>query len=313
MADSKADEESGAPYPRDLVGYGRRTPDPRWPGAARLALQFAINYEEGAESCLLHGDAAAEAFLSDSIGAAPLVGQRNMNMESLYDYGARAGFWRLWRLFTERGLPVTIFGVAMALARNPDAVSAMQAADWEIASHGYRWIDYKDVSRMREQDHLERAVALHREVTGARPLGWYCGRVSPWTRDLVMAEGGFLYDADSYADDLPYWELVAGEPQLILPYTLDNNDMKFAVANGFDNGQGFYQYLRDAFDVLYAEGADSPKMMSVGLHCRLVGRPGRAAALGRFLDYVQGHEKVWITTRKEIALHWRKHHPYGAG
>ncbi|HMB77441.1 MAG TPA: allantoinase PuuE [Kiloniellaceae bacterium] len=313
MADSKADEESGAPYPRDLVGYGRRTPDPRWPGAARLALQFAINYEEGAESCLLHGDAAAEAFLSDSIGAAPLVGQRNMNMESLYDYGARAGFWRLWRLFTERGLPVTIFGVAMALARNPDAVSAMQAADWEIASHGYRWIDYKDVSRMREQDHLERAVALHREVTGARPLGWYCGRVSPWTRDLVMAEGGFLYDADSYADDLPYWLAGPKGRHLVVPYSLDCNDMRFVTAQGFNAGDQFFAYLKDSFDVLYREGETAPKMMSVGLHCRLAGRPGRTAALARFLDYVAEHPQVWVCRRLDIARHWHDNHKPGAG
>ena len=300
------------PYPRDLVGYGEHPPHPNWPGGARLALSFVLNYEEGGENSILHGDEASEAYLHEVPGTAPREGARNLSVESIYEYGARAGFWRVRRLFMERGLTLTVYAVGMALERNPAAGRAMVEAGFEVASHGWRWIDYHDVPESLEREHVRLAVHAIERITGSRPVGWYTGRISPNTRRLVAEEGGFLYDADSYADDLPYWELVAGEPQLILPYTLDNNDMKFAVANGFDNGQGFYQYLRDAFDVLYAEGADSPKMMSVGLHCRLVGRPGRAAALARFLDYVQGHEKVWITTRKEIALHWRAQHPYQA-
>jgi putative urate catabolism protein len=301
------------PYPRDIVGYGEHPPHPHWPGDARLALSFVLNYEEGGESSILHGDEASEAYLHEVPGTARRASARNLSVESIYEYGARAGFWRVRRLFMERGLTLTVYAVGMALERNPAAGRAMVEAGFEVASHGWRWIDYHDVPESLEREHVRLAVDAIERVTGSRPVGWYTGRISPNTRRLVAEEGGFLYDADSYADDLPYWELVAGEPQLILPYTLDNNDMKFAVANGFDNGQGFYQYLRDAFDVLYAEGADSPRMMSVGLHCRLVGRPGRAAALGRFLDYVQGHQKVWITTRKEIALHWRAQHPYQGG
>ena len=295
-------------YPRDLFGYGRQTPDPRWPGGARLALQFVINYEEGGENCLLHGDDASEAFLSETVGAQPLPGQRNMNMESVYEYGARAGFWRLWRLFTARKLPVTVYGVAMALERNPEAVAAMREADWEIASHGYRWIDYQEFSRKEEQAHLEQAIAIHTRVTGSRPLGWYTGRVSPQTRELVMADGGFLYDADSYADDLPYWVQGPKGPHLVVPYTLDANDMRFATVQGFNSGDQFFTYLKDSFDLLYEEGETAPKMMSVGLHCRLVGRPGRAAALARFLDYVTGHDRVWVCRRLDIARHWHKAH-----
>jgi putative urate catabolism protein len=295
-------------YPRDLIGYGKNPPHPNWPEGARIALQFVINYEEGGENCVLHGDMASEAFLSEIIGAEPIPGSRHMNIESMYEYGSRAGFWRLYRMFTQRGIPVTIYGIAMALARNPEAVAAMQEADWEIASHGYRWIDYQYFGEALEREHLEKAIAIHTEATGSRPLGWYTGRNSPHTRKIVVEEGGFLYDADSYADDLPYWDLSYGKPHLIVPYTLDNNDMRFATAQGFNSGDQFFAYLRDAFDVLYAEGETAPKMMSVGLHCRLVGRPGRAAALARFLDYVQQHERVWLCRRIDIAHHWHQHH-----
>ena len=300
-------------YPRDLAGYGRTPPDPKWPGGARVAVQFVINYEEGGENNVLHGDAASEAFLSEIVGADPWPGMRHMNMESIYEYGSRAGFWRLWRMFTERGMPVTVYGVAMALQRNPDAVGAMVEADWEIASHGLRWIEYRDFSRDEEREHLNEAIRIHTEVTGARPLGWYTGRCSENTRDLVMEEGGFLYDADSYADDLPYWVAGPSGPHLVVPYTLDANDMRFASAQGFNSGDQFFAYLKDTFDVLYAEGENAPKMMSVGLHCRLVGRPGRAAALARFLDYVQSHEKVWVTRRVDIARHWHECHLPGEG
>lgn len=302
-------EPSSYPYPRDMVGYGRRPPHPRWPGDARIAVQFVINYEEGGENCILHGDAASEAFLSESVGAAPLMGLRNLNMESMYEYGSRAGFWRLHRLFTQRQLPLTVYAVAMAMERNPAAVAAMNEADWEIASHGYRWIDYQFVGAETEQDHIRKAVEIHTRIAGARPLGFYQGRVSSHTRFLVVQEGGFLYDADSYADDLPYWNTEYGKPHLVIPYTLDNNDMRFATLNGFSDGNQFYTYLRDAFDTLYAEGQEAPKMMSIGLHCRLSGRPGRTAGLARFLDYVQGHDRVWICRRVDIARHWHQHHP----
>ena len=293
-------------YPRDLCGYGRDLPDANWPRGARIALQFVVNYEEGAENCVLHGDGASEAFLSDIVGAVPCDGQRHMNMESMYEYGARAGFWRLYRMFTERGLPVTVFGVAMALERNPQAVSAMLEADWEIASHGYRWIDYQDIDEATEKEHLDKAIEIHTRTTGTRPLGWYLGRCSPNSHRLVAERGGFLYNADSYADDLPYWDKSHGEPQLMIPYTLDANDMRFATTQGFNSGQQFFDYLKDSFDVLYAEGG---RMMSVGLHCRLAGRPGRAAALQRFLDYVAEKSSVWMTRRIDIARHWRAEHP----
>jgi len=294
-------------YPRDLIGYGSRPPHPQWPNQARIAVQFVINYEEGGETCILHGDSSSETFLSEIIGAEAFQGIRHMNMESMYEYGSRAGFWRLHRLFTQRQIPVTVYGIAMALARNPEAVAAMQESDWEIASHGYRWIDYKYLPVEIERDHLQKAIAIHTQVTGSRPLGLYIGRTSPNSRKLAIEEGGFLYESDSYADDLPYW--VAGKsnkPHLIIPYTLDNNDMRFATAQGFNSGDQFFTYLRDAFDVLYEEGETTPKMMSVGLHCRLVGRPGRTAALMRFLDYVQKHEKVWLCRRIDIAHHWYK-------
>jgi putative urate catabolism protein len=291
-----------------MVGYGQYPPDPKWPGGACVAVQFVINYEEGGENCILHGDAASEAFLSESVGAQPLLGVRNLNMESMYEYGSRAGFWRLHRLFTSRGLPLTVYAVAMAMERNPDAVAAMVKADWEIASHGYRWIDYQYVGAQTEREHIHKAVEIHTTVAGTRPLGFYQGRVSPHTRFLVAEEGGFLYDADSYADDLPYWTKEFGKPHLIIPYTLDNNDMRFASYAGFNSGDQFFAYLRDAFDTLYAEGQDAPKMMSIGLHCRLAGRPGRTAALARFLDHVQSHDKVWICRRVDIARHWHEHH-----
>lgn len=293
---------------RDFIGYGQHTPQQVWPEGQRLALQFVINYEEGGENCILHGDAASEAFLSEIIGAQARQGVRHMSMESIYEYGSRAGFWRLHRLFTQRNLPVTVYGVAMALEKNPQAVAAMQCAGWEIASHGLKWIDYQDISRDEERKHIQKAIEIHTRVTGARPLGWYTGRTSPNTRDLVQEIGGFLYDADSYADDLPYWVTDYDQPYLIIPYTLDANDMRFATNQGFNCGDQFFNYLKDSFDVLYAEGESAPKMMSVGLHCRLVGRPGRAAALSKFLDYVKNFEDVWITRRVDIARHWHKMH-----
>ena len=296
-------------YPRDMVGYGRRPPDPKWPGGAYIDVQFVINYEEGGEACILHGDPASEAFLSESVGAQPLTGVRNMNMESVYEYGSRAGFWRLHRLFTARGLPVTVYGVAMALARNPEAVAAMTEADWEIASHGLRWIEYQFVDIETERAHMQEAIRIHSEATGSRPLGWYTGRCSPNTLPLVGEDGGFLYYADSYADDLPYWVTVDGSRQLVIPYTLDANDMRFATYQGFNAGDQFFTYLKDSFDLLYEEGRQgAPKMMSVGLHCRLVGRPGRAQALARFLDYVREHDKAWVCRRLDIARHWQAHH-----
>lgn len=295
-------------YERDMRGYDGEPPHAAWPDGARIALQFVLNYEEGAENCVLHGDPASEAFLSDIVGAVPYTGQRHMNMESLYEYGSRAGFWRLHDLFSKRNVPVTVFGVAMALQRNPAAVDAMWEADWEIASHGYRWIDYQAVGEKTEKAHLQKAIAIHREATGERPLGWYLGRCSPSSRRLVAEEGGFLYNADSYADDLPYWDRSFPEPQLMIPYALDTNDMRFASPQGFNSGRQFLDYLCDSFDVLYAEGKTRPKMMSVGLHCRLAGRPGRFAAVERFLDHVAKHDKVWIARRIDIAHHWREHH-----
>jgi chitin deacetylase len=300
-------------YPRDLVGYGRNPPHARWPGDARIALQFVINYEEGGENSILHGDAASEAFLSEIVGAVPWPGQRHMNMESIYEFGSRAGYWRLHRMFTERKLPVTVFATATAMARHPDLVASMSEAGWEVASHGLKWIEYKDFAKADEAAHLDEAIQLHTQVAGARPLGFYQGRCSANTLDIVMEEQGFLYSADSYADELPYWVEGPHGPQLIVPYTLDANDMRFATPQGFNSGDQFFAYLKDSFDVLYAEGATAPKMMSVGLHCRLAGRPGRAAALGRFLDYVQDHANVWVATRLGIARHWISNHPPKGG
>ncbi len=301
-------------YPRDMIGYGRNPPDPKWPGGARVAVQFVVNYEEGGENCILHGDAASEAFLSDVLGAQPWPGQRHMNVESMYEYGSRAGFWRLWRMFTAREMPVTVYGVATALARNPEIVAAMKEANWEIASHGLKWIDYRNFTAEEERAHVEEAIRIHTEVTGSRPLGWYTGRTSVNTRDLVKAEGGFVYDSDTYADDLPYWEQGPKGPHLVIPYSLETNDMRFSNAPGFTESEQFFQYLKDTFDVLWEEGATSPKMMSIGLHCRIVGRPGRAAGLARFLDYIASKEKVWIPRRIDIAWHWHTHHrPADAG
>ncbi|PTW60948.1 putative urate catabolism protein [Breoghania corrubedonensis] len=296
-------------YPRDMIGYGRNAPDPRWPDDARIAVQFVINYEEGGENNILHGDAASEAFLSEIVGAAPWLGKRHMNMESIYEYGSRAGFWRLWRMFTARNVPVTVYGVAMALQRNPEAVAAMKEAGWEIASHGLKWVEYKDMPVEVERAAIAEAVRIHTQVTGERPLGFYQGRSSENTIPLAMKEGGFVYLSDTYADDLPYWIEGPGGHQLIIPYTLDANDMRFATAQGFNCGDQFFAYLKDSFDMLYAEGvAGQAKMMNVGLHCRLVGRPGRAAALARFIDYVKGHDKVWLPRRIDIARHWHEHH-----
>ncbi|WP_174803207.1 allantoinase PuuE [Martelella limonii] len=297
-------------YPRDLVGYGRNPPDPKWPNDARIAVQFVINYEEGGESCILDGDPASERLLSEIVGAEAWPGQRNRNMESLYEYGSRAGFWRLWRLFTRMDIPVTVYGVTQAMARNPEAVAAMKEAGWEIASHGLRWLEYKDFDVETERAHIREAVRLHEEVAGERPYGLYQGKPSDNTLDLVMEEGGFLYSSDTYADDLPYWTHTPdGKPFLLIPYTLDNNDMRFATPQGFNSGEQFFTYLKDAFDTLYDEGLNgAPKMMSIGLHCRLVGKPGRLAGLKRFLDYVQNHDKVWLAKRIEIARHWYENH-----
>ena len=300
-----------SPYPRDLAGYGARPTHPRWPGGARIALQFVLNYEEGAESSVLHGDAASETFLSEIIGA-PAFSDRHLSMESLYEYGARAGVWRVLRAFAERRMPLTIFAVAMAMERNPAVADACLEAGHEIASHGYRWLSYQNIDEATERAHVARAVEILTRLTGAQPEGWYTGRDSPRTRRLVVEHGGFVYDADSYADDLPYWmqvETSAGtKPHLVVPYTLDTNDMRFATPQGFNSGDQFFAYLRDAFDTLYREGdphgLDAPKMLSIGLHCRIVGRPARLASLARFLDYVQRHEDVWVARRIDIARHW---------
>ncbi|RWN67169.1 MAG: allantoinase PuuE [Mesorhizobium sp.] len=303
-------------YERDMRGYGANPPDPKWPGGAHVAVQFVVNYEEGGENCVLHGDKASEAFLSEIVGAAPWPGQRHGNMESIYEYGARAGFWRLLRLFTEAEVPVTCYGVATALARSPDQVAAMQEAGWEIASHGLKWIDYRDHAPKDERRDMEAAVSLHYEVTGARPTGWYTGRTSINTVRLAAEEGGFAYVSDTYDDELPYWLEHDGpdgstKPQLIIPYTLDANDMRFATPQGFNSGDQFFAYLRDSFDTLYAEGkAGRPRMMNIGLHCRLVGRPGRVAALKRFVDYVKSQDKVWLARRIDIARHWQETHPF---
>ncbi len=312
-------------YPRDMHGYGQQAPHANWPNKAKIALQFVINYEEGAENCILHGDTASETFLSEIIGAVPFQNQRHMNMESFYEFGSRAGFWRLHRLFTQRNMPVTVFGVAMAMQRNPEVVEAMLKADWEIASHGYRWIDYQSVPIEIEREHLQAALSIHKKMTGAYPKGWYLGRMSPNTRDLVIEQGTFLYDSDSYADDLPYYfdnqysvnnrlntisENPAVNGHLIVPYTLDANDMRFASPQGFNSGDQFFNYLKDAFDVLYEEGSTAPKMMSIGLHCRIIGRPGRFASLIKFLDYIESFDDVWICTRQQIAEHWRNQHPF---
>jgi OHCU decarboxylase len=288
-----------------MIGYGATPPDPQWPGGAKIAVQIVLNYEEGGENATIHGDAGSEAFLSEIVGAASWEGQRHWNMESIYEYGARAGFWRLHRLFTDLDIPLTVYGVATALARSPEQVEAMKAAEWEIASHGLKWIEYKDFSRKDERKHMEEAIALHTEVVGERPRGWYTGRTSMQTVELAAEEGGFAYVADSYADDLPYWVQAGGRDQLIVPYTLDANDMRFATPQGFNSGDQFFAYLIDSFDALYAEGEEgAPKMMSIGLHCRLAGRPGRIMALKRFLEHAMGHDGVWFAKRIDVARHW---------
>ena len=296
-----------ARYPRDLAGYGRNPPDPKWPGHARVAVQFVVNFEEGGENNILHGDRASEAFLSDVLGAQPWPGMRHANIESMFEYGSRAGFWRLWRMFTARNMPTTVFGVATALQRNPDIVAAMQEAQWDIASHSLKWVEHKDMSEPEERFEIAETIRVHTNVTGARPLGWYTGRSSINTLRLLMETGSLMYLCDSYADDLPYWIKAESEPHLVIPYSLDTNDMRFVNAQGFGDGDQFYNYLKDSFDILYAEGETSPKMMSVGLHCRVVGRPGRAASLMRFLDYIASHDKVWVPTRLQIAQHWHTH------
>ena len=291
-------------YPRDMIGYGATPPEANWPGSARLALSFVINYEEGGENSILHGDRASETFLSEIIGAKAYEA-RHMSMESMYEYGSRAGFWRLHRLFERYMLPVTVYGIAMAMERNPDVVAAMLKADWEIASHGYRWIDYQFVPEETEREHMAKAIDIHERLTGSKPLGWYTGRDSPNTRNLVLEHDHFLYDSDSYADDLPYWHQHDRGHHLVIPYTLDNNDMRFAAPQGFNSGEQFYTYLKDSFDTLYEEGG---RMMNVGLHCRVVGKPGRAASLARFLEYVSTKPDVWVARRMDIANHWHQHH-----
>ena len=291
-------------YPRDMIGYGATPPEANWPGGARLALSFVINYEEGGENNILHGDRASETFLSEIIGAKAYEA-RHMSMESMYEYGSRAGFWRLHRLFQRYKLPVTVYGIAMAMERNPDVVNAMLEAHWEIASHGYRWIDYQFVPEETEREHMAKAIDIHERLTGSKPLGWYTGRDSPNTRNLVLEHEHFLYDSDSYADDLPYWHQHDRGHHLVIPYTLDNNDMRFAAPQGFNSGEQFYTYLKDSFDTLYEEGG---RMMNVGLHCRVVGKPGRASSLARFLEYVSTKPDVWVARRMDIANHWHQHH-----
>lgn len=300
-------------YPRDLIGYADQIPQANWPGGARIAVQFVLNYEEGGENCVLHGDPASETFLSEIIGARAYEGMRHPSMESIYEYGSRAGFWRIYKLFHERHIPITIFGVAMALERNPRAVEAMLTAGFEICSHGWRWIDYQFMDKALEREHMQRAIEIIQRLTGERPKGWYTGRNSPHTRELLIEQGGFVYDADDYSDDLPFWVKVEGQDHLVVPYTLDTNDMRFASFQGFNSGEQYFHYLKDAFDVLYAEGATTPKMLSIGLHCRIVGRPARFAALQRFVDYVQQHEDVWLCRRLDLAEHWRKQHPAPIG
>ena len=292
---------------RDMIGYGSKGLKIVWPNNARIAVQIVLNYEEGAENCILNGDKNSEIFLSEIIGAKPIKG-RHINMESLYEYGSRAGFWRLHKLFQEKKIPITVFAVGMALEKNPEICKAIKDADYEVASHGWRWIDYQNIKKSEEKKHMNLAIQTHKRIFGERPNGWYTGRCSPNTRDLVMEDGGFLYDSDSYSDDLPYWETSGKKKQLIIPYTLDNNDMRFATNQGFNTGDHFFTYLKDSFDALYEEGKTSPKMMSIGLHCRIIGKPGRIQSLKKFLDYVLKHEDVWLCKRIDLAKHWIKNY-----
>ena len=298
-------------YPRDLSGYGAQPPQAKWPRKARIALQFVLNYEEGAENSVLHGDRASESFLSEIVGAQPVEGARHMSMESLYEYGARVGVWRVLDLFKRYRLPLTVYGVAMAMERNPAAVEAFLEAGHEIACHGWRWINYQHLPINEEREHMRRAIEIHKRLTGERPLGWYTGRTSPNTRRLVVEDGGFVYDADDYSDDLPWYDTRYGKAQLVVPYTLDANDMRFATPQGFNSGDQFFAYLKDSFDVLYEEGRRTPRMMSVGLHCRLAGRPGRIASLEKFIKYAKSKPRVWFARRIDIARHWLKQHPHG--
>ena len=294
-------------YPRDLVGYGSKKIKVKWPRNAKLALQFVLNYEEGAENCILHGDKTSEVFLSEIIGAKPIKG-RHLNMESIYEYGSRRGFWRVHDLFNKKKIPLTIFGVGMALERNKDVCSAIRKANYEVASHGWRWIDYQNVSKKKEKNDMKLAVKSIKKIFGSQPAGWYTGRCSTNTLDLVIDNGNFLYCSDTYSDDLPYWVKKGNKKQLMVPYTLDNNDMRFATNQGFNSGEQFFNYLKDSFDALYEEGKTSPKMMSVGLHCRLIGRPGRIQSLKKFLNYVSKFKDIWICKRVDIAKHWIKNY-----
>jgi len=297
-------------YPRDLIGYGENPPDPQWPGDARLAVQIVMNYEEGSEYSIPDGDESSETYLTEVPGASLGPRKRDLIVESVYEYGSRAGFWRLMRMFKERKLPITVFGAALALERNPEAARAIREAGYEVCSHGWRWVGFQDMPEAQEREEMQRAVASIERTIGERPYGWYC-RYAPSenTRRLVVEEGGFLYDSNAYDDDLPYWVKVSGKDHLVIPYTLDVNDMKFSVPPGFTAPSGYYEYMKDTFDVLYREGKKQPKMMSVGLHTRLAGRPGRAAALERFLDYVLKHKRVWVCRRIDIARHWIANHP----
>ena len=294
-------------YPRNMLGYGLNPPKVTWPNNSKIAVQFVLNYEEGGENSILHGDKSSEIFLSEIIGAKAIKG-RHINMETLYEYGSRIGFWRIHRLFKKYNLPLTIFGVGMALERNLEICKEMKNSNYEIASHGWRWIDYQNVSKSVEKKHMQKAISSIKKIFGNRPVGWYTGRCSPNTLDLVIEDGGFLYSSDTYSDDLPYWEIKGKKKQLMIPYTLDNNDMRFLTNQGFNSGEQFFNYLKDSFDTLYEEGNDNPKMMSIGLHCRIIGKPGRIQSLKRFLDYITSLDKVWICKREEIANHWIKNH-----
>ena len=294
-------------YQRNMIGYGSKKLRVKWPNNAKIALQFVLNYEEGAENCILHGDKNSEVFLSEIIGAKPIKG-RNINMETIYEYGSRRGFWRIHELFQKKKIPLTIFGVGMALEKNPEICNAIKKANYEVASHGWRWIDYQNISKTKEKEHINKSIKTIKKIFGKRPLGWYTGRCSPNTLDLVIKEGGFLYCSDTYSDDIPYWEKRGNKKQLMIPYTLDNNDMRFATNQGFNSGEQFYNYLKDSFDALYEEGNKFPKMMSVGLHCRLIGRPGRIQSLKKFLNYVLKFDKVWMCKRIDIAKHWIKNY-----